>query len=205
MLKIFYRGARPGPDWHRHGTTSKTLQTLVDGGLGTIIVLKQRWLHVPTGRTCHARPVWDSPNSRYSLDVVVLTLYAWLLSSQGLLCTSWPWSDEECPARRSVQRWAARLAGHASDWLACSRRRLIEYVAPRSLEELLPTGGIPPPTGARMCNSLGDVVTGFALRDTVWLLKHIAQALSIPLRKLLIVARWRWPRSIRTQSPQESP
>lgn len=193
MLEIRHSGPRPGPGWHRHGTTTKTLVTVVDDQLACVVVHKQRWLEVATGRTCHDRPVWDAPNSRYGFDVVVLTLAAWLLGAVGLHATDWAWDDDR-PARRSVQRWAADLARHADDWLQRSRRRLVEHVAPRPLEELLPAGGIPPPAGARVRNRQGDVAVAGQPRDVVWLLKNTAHALCIPLRKLLVVARWRWPR-----------
>jgi len=194
VLEVFYTDERPGPGWHRHGTTSKALPGVVGRHLVPVRLSKQRWLHVETGRTRHDRPAWDSPNAGYALDVVVLTLCAWLVTSRGLHHIDWPWDDAERPSRRTVQRWAAALAPRAPDWLQVSRKHLIDHVAPRPLEDLLPTAGIPPPEGARLRSSQGAVVSATQLRDVVWLHNHAAQALSIPIRALLVVARWRWTR-----------
>lgn len=193
MLVITHRGDRPAPGCHRHGTTPRTLPGLVYGKLCPILLLKQRWLH-PDGTTTHDRPVWESPRCGYALDVVVLTLHTWLLAADGLHATDWPWDDSEHPSRRTVQRWAAALGTDADAWLHQARRRILDHVAPRPLEDLLPAGGIPPPEGARLRQSQGAVADASKLRDVVWLLKNAAQALCIPLRALLVVARWRWTR-----------
>lgn len=193
MLVLFHTAPRPGPGWHRHGTTSKTLPGLIGGRLLPIRLDKQRWLHVETRRTLHDRPAWDSPHAGYALDVVVLTLVAWLMSRRGLHAVDWPWDDAEAPSRRTVQRWATALAPLAERWLQHTRLRLIEHVAPRPLEDLLPAGGIPPPVGARLRHQNGVVSAG-QLRDVTWIIQNAAQALSIPIRALLVVARWRWNR-----------
>lgn len=195
MLELFHADPRPGPGWHRHGTTTKSLPGVTGRRLLPIRLLKQRWLDAATGHTRHDRPVWDSPHAGYALDVVVLTLHAWLLSQCGVHLVDWPWDDTDRPCTRTVQRWAAALAPHADDWLQRSRERLMHHVAPRPLEDLLPAGGIPPPEGARLRNRQGDTAAPSKLRDVVWLLENVAQAQSISIRTLLVVARWRWARN----------
>lgn len=48
-----YKGERPGPGWHAHGTFTRWLWILVQGSLRHVAVDKQRWLEVSTG--------WDVP------------------------------------------------------------------------------------------------------------------------------------------------
>jgi len=191
VLVLHHEGRRPGPGWHRHGTTSKFLFVVDEGRLRLVLLRKQRWLHVASGTTRHDRPFWDIPRHAFAMDVVVLTLAAWLVAGAGLHNTDWTWTKPR-PARRTVQRWAARLAPHADAWLQQARERILDFVAPRPMEELLPAGGIPPPRRVRAF-SQGNVLMAGKLRDVVWLLKNVAQSLSIPLLKLLGVARWRWP------------
>ena len=194
MRVVYHCGERPGPDWHRHGTTDKFLWVIVGFRLRRWLLRKQRWRHRITGKTRHDRPWYDVPRHRYGFDVALVVLAAWLLTDAGLHAVDWPWSDDR-PATRTVQRWAAELAPHAGTWLQASRQRLVDYVAPRPLEDLLPAGGIPPPRGARSRSSQGDAVQARQLRDVVWLHENVARALCIPLRLLLGVARWRWPKN----------
>lgn len=194
MHVIRFGGERPGPGWHRHGTTAKTIPLQVSGRVVRFLLLKQRWLHKATGRTLHDRPFYDAPGFQFGFDIVVVGLAAWLVGSVGLHAVGWPW-DDDGPSCRTVQRWAARLAELADDWLQTSRTRILDYVAPRPMEDLLPAGGIPPPEGARLRSSQGDVRQAWPLRDVVWLHEKAAQALSIPIRQLLGVARWRCPKN----------
>ena len=192
MLVVEICFERPGEGWHAHGFTSKTLLVLRGTELVPILLKKQRWLHVATGTTRHDRPLYDRPGAMYGFDVVVLTLAVWLVGAVGLHRADWPWDDDK-PARRTVQRWTARLAPLAVEWLQTARERFIDHVAPRPLEELLPAGGIPPPEGARSRQAKKPSTAACQLRDVVWLHENVARALSIPLRSLLVVARWRWP------------
>ena len=190
VLVLRHEGPRPGPGWHRHGTTPKLLLLVDRSWLRPVLLLKQRWLHVATGTTRHDRPVWDIPGHTFAMDVVVLTLAAWLVDGPGLHATDWPWHHPR-PARRTVQRWAAHLAPHADRWLQHARGHVLDFVAPRPLEELLPAGGIPPP--GRVRTRIRDGATAWQLRDVVWMLKNVAHSVPIPLLELLGVARWRWP------------
>ena len=190
MLVVDFCFERPGEGWHAHGFTSKTLLVLRGPELVPILLKKQRWLHVATGTTRHDRPFYDRPGGRFGFDVVILALAVWLVGAVGLHRADWPWDDDK-PARRTVQRWAARLAPHALDWLQTARQRFIDHVAPRPLEELLPAGGIPPPEGARSRSSHGD--SSPASSETSSGFPKTQRELSIPLHYFLVVARWRWP------------
>ena len=65
-------------------------------------------------------------------------IYVWVTSGLGLHRVNWPWNTES-PSRRTVQR----LAADAATWEQAIKTALIEFVAPRHLEELLPAGGLP--------------------------------------------------------------
>lgn len=201
MLTVIHRGPRPGPGWHAHGTTTKRILTFMEGCLARVELRKQRWLDRTTGRTVHDRPVYDTPGSPFGLDVVVLIFGVWLLGDAGLHAICWPWDNSPRPCRRTVQRWRAHLAPHAEDWLQRSRRRILEHVAPRPLEEMLPTGGIPPPGAVRRTRNPRDPTLAWRLREVAWFLNNVALALHIPVRSLLVVARWRWPRKFPAQPP----
>jgi hypothetical protein len=200
LLDVQHRGERPGPGWHAHGITAKLLIVVNDGALLTLRLAKQRWLHVDTGTTTHDRPVWDRPRARYALDVVVVALATWLFSDHGLHNTDWPWNDDR-PSTRTVQRRRRALRPHAESWLQHSRLRFLDYVAPRTLEDLLPAGGIPPPEGVRKQAPVKRVANASKLRDVLGMHRSLAQGLCIPFRKLLVVARWRWPSERPSQQP----
>ena len=185
-----YSAERPGPGWHAHGSTSKLLWAVDTNGLCLLLLVKQRWLHVDTGTTRHDRPVWDTPGSHYGLDVMFVVIYVWVTSGLGLHRVDWPWNTES-PSRRTVQRQVQRLAADAATWEQAIKTALIEFVAPRHLEELLPAGGIPPPkgrTGRSQDSTFADKLYG-----GVWLTNELAQNLSITVRSLLVLARRRWP------------
>ena len=186
-----WEGERPGQGWHAHGWTSKGLWVVDADRLVWLKLRKRRWLHVATGTTCHSRPDWDVPNSPYGLDVAFYVLGVWLLAVHGLHHVAWPWSAQhaERPSRRTAQRMLQRIAPDADRWLTGLRLALIDLVAPRPLEEILPAGGIPPPEG---CN---HVTQGSAhackLRGAVWIANCGVRSLPISMRRLLGVARRR--------------
>lgn len=189
MRRIRHSDARPGRGWHKHGVTSKRVWLVFDRRLEVVVLDKQRWLHVATGTTRHDRPVWDIPGHTYGLDVVVVVLATWLAGADGLHRAPWPWPQER-PARRTVQRWHAALLPHAGAWLQHARVQILDYVAPRHLEEVLPAG-IPPPRGRTRGQE--GALPARQLRDVTWIHHAVARALCIPLSRLLGVARWRWP------------
>ena len=190
---VRYATERPGPGWDAHGSTRKNLWVLHEQQLVPILLVKQRWLHVSTGTTRHDRPAYDVPGSPFGLDVAFFLIGHWLTSVAGLHNTDWPWSNSR-PARRTLQRWLARLAPDADHWLIAIRLACIERAAPRPLEEKLPTGGIPPPAVRRT----PWTASAWRLNSSAWTLKETAQALSISTRDLLTEARRRWNHSIPT-------
>lgn len=188
--KLVVRGARPGPGWHAHGTTRQRVTLLHDDRLVEVDLHKQRWLDVATGTTRHDRPNFTVPWSRHGLDVVFLALAAWLLGAVGLHRAKLPWRADR-PDRRTLQRWLRRLRPDAQRWLVAIRLALLERIAPRPLEEILPTAGIPPPGGCARF-SLGSVNEVSQLQCGIRLAQEGARLLHIPVRTLLVEARWRW-------------
>jgi hypothetical protein len=191
ITETVFEGERPGEGWHAHGWTSKGLWVVHDDRLVWLRLHKRRWLRVETGQTCHSRPVWDVPHSPYGLDVVFCVLGAWLLAVQGLHHVAWPWSHQqpERPARRTAQRMLRRLALDADRWLLGLRLALTDIVAPRPLEEILPTGGIPPPEGCTHVTQRSAHAS--KLRGAVWIANCGVQSFHISMRRLLGVARRR--------------
>ena len=197
---MIHRGDRPGPGWHAHGVTKKWILVLAGGGLVPARVLKQRWLHVDTGTTMHDRPPWDLPWSSSSIDVIFVVLAAWVLGADGVHRARWSCHSEH-PSPRTAQRWLARIVAEASSWRHAIRVALIDLLSPRPLEEIVPTGGIPPP-GKRWRHSKPEAVQAVGqLHDGLWLLTRGAEILSIPVRTLLVEAKARWPGT----SPQIPP
>jgi hypothetical protein len=191
IIETVFEGERPGQGWHAHGWTSKRLWVVHLDRLVRLTLHKRRWRQFETGITCHSRPSWDVPHSPYGLDVVFYVLGAWLLAVRGLHHIAWPWSQQhpERPARRTAQRMLYRLAPHADRWLLGLRLVLTDIVAPRPLEKILPTGGIPPPKGCthitQRSASAGKLV------GAVWIADCGVQSLCISMRRLLGVARRR--------------
>ena len=183
-----HRGVRPGPGWHRHGWTTRSLTIRVRRGLRQVLLKTQRWLEFSTKRTVHDRPLWELAWSSSTTDVVFLTLAAWLLAGNGLHRTAWPWPDDR-PSRRTAQRWLECLRPDALRWQHAIRLAVIDRLAPRPLEEFLPTGGIPPPKGRNPSHMSAAV---WQLHRGLWLLQE-AEALleDTPARTLLVEARRR--------------
>ena len=184
---LVHIGVRPGPGWHRHGFTGRWLWILRRKRLELVLLRKQRWLEVATGRTVHDRPDWELPWARAAIDVVFLTVATWVLSGRGLHRTTWPWSPDR-PCRRTACRWLRRLRPHALRWQQALRAVFIDRLAPRPLEEILPTGGIPPPEGRHPSQWSAQVLQ---LSGGLWLLCEAAQQLHIPVSTLLVEARRR--------------
>jgi hypothetical protein len=185
-----YAEERPGEDWHAHGVTLKHLWVLGERKQRLVGRLRrQRWLRAVTKESRHDRPAWDVPNSAFGLDIMFVLLNVWLGGLVGLLHAQWPWTALR-PSRRTVQRWAARLAPDAGPWLVAIRLACIELAAPRPLEENLPTGGIPPPVGRSRRHS--NPASASQLRCSGWILQSVARALCMPIRTLLTEARRRW-------------
>jgi hypothetical protein len=114
----------------------------------------------------------------------------------GLHRLSWPWTDPR-PSRRTVQRWRRRLTPKAPAWLFALQSTLTDAVAPKPLDEILPTEGIPPPRGRIQRDGAAK---DYELQSSTWLITKGAHALSIPIRALLARAASRLPTTTRTST-----
>ena len=106
---VVFVAPRPGPEWHAHGTTPRRLTTIVGAELRRIVLLKPRWRHRETGETCHSRPPDDVAAVRACTLVVVLKLWSWNSSAEGVHRRRevLPALDE-IAVPRTVQRWMRR-------------------------------------------------------------------------------------------------
>ena len=185
---FYYRGKRPAPAWHAHGTTPRQLAALRGGEAGRIRIHKQRWLHRDTGETCHSRPPDDVFAVRACTLVVVLKLWAWLSSGDGVLRCEPVLPDLDLVGSpRTVQRWLARALSLAADTEHALLHTLIDKSEPRPVESLMPGGRSPPrlsrwraPAAVRLLSgSLATLLLG-------------ASRLQTPTARLLAGARRRW-------------
>ncbi len=182
-----YAAERPGPDWHAHGNTPKTMWLLHEFGLSWVIIHKQRWLHVPSGSTVHDRPPFEVPWSSFGLVAVLVALRRWWSSPRGLLEQRRPWRGR-WPSRRTLQRWLARLAPDALRWHATLRDVVVDRLAPSTLEDLFPAGPDPPGTVARF-GIHGP--QAWQLESGLRILDGAAPTLSVPWSTLPVEARRR--------------
>lgn len=188
-----YDGERPGEDWHAHGYFPRWLWML-DLARRQLVrkrIWKRRWLDPVVRQTCHSRPPDDAAQVWSCTVIIVLRLWAWLDSGQGL-CSA-PQAVPEIeghPRPRTVRRWLARAAGRAFDLLQTIRQAVIERSEPRPVEQLFPGGLSPPPTlmhrrWRRDTTEIGHLWQAFA-----WLLGGAIQ-LAVPAALLLAEARGR--------------
>ncbi len=84
------------------------------------------------------------------------------------------------------QRWLDRLRPDALRWQDAIRLAVIDRLAPRPLEEFLPTGGIPPPEGRHQSLWPAEV---WQLQRGMWLTKTATHLLDSPVHTLLVEAR----------------
>jgi len=183
-----YRGQRPGPDWHGHGYTAKTLLVLHEDRLVRLEVHKQRWCSMLGEGTVHDRPPRDLCWARYGLVVVFRAVWTWMNAPQGLHHVDWPW-DPDRPDRRTVQRWLARLLPDALAWQVAIRDVVVDHLAPRPLKERYPTG-LPPPGG--LARWVRETVKAGQLNNGLTLVENSAPLLNISRSKLLVEARRRF-------------
>ncbi len=183
-----FRCQRPGPDWHGHGYTTKTLSILHQGRLVNLEVHKQRWRDTAGGDTVHDRPPRDLCWARYGLVVVFRAIWAWMNAPRGLHHVDWPWEPER-PDRRTVQRWLARLLTEALAWQVAIRDVVVDHLAPRPLKEWYPTG-LPPPGG--LVRWARETVQAGQLSNGLSLLENSAPLMNISRTQLLVEARRRF-------------
>lgn len=154
-------------------------------------IWKRRWFDPVVGQTCHSRPPDDAAQVWSCTLIIVLRLWAWLDSGQGLGRAPEALPElEEHPSVRTVGRWLARAADRAFDVLQAIRNAIIERSEPRPVERLFPGGLSPPPPlmhrrWRRDTSQIGHLWQAFA-----WLLGG-AIDLTTPASLLLAEARGR--------------
>jgi len=181
-----YRGERPSPAWHGHGTFPRKTWTLIDGALVRIEVHKQRWRLTGTMRTCHSRPPDDLASVWFCSLVVATALWGWLCGEDGLHRHE-PAAPalSERPSPRTVQRWLARALAHAEATALSLRRAVIDRCEPRPMESYV-GGGLSPPR-----RRWGDPGKVAALRSGLYHLFEGALTLDVHVSLVLAEARGR--------------
>ncbi len=186
---LVFRGERPGVDWNVHGSFSRWLWTVVDGERVRVRLLKTRWRHL-RGGTVHSHPPDDVAQIHFCSTVVVICLWAWLVSGRGVenyedafpsLC--------ERPSRRTVQRWMRRALELAMTTQQLLRFAVIERGEPRPMKRLFPSGLAPPEERGRRRWSNRVLVE--ALHSGLEIVVDGAVSFDVPLPLLLAEARGR--------------
>ena len=187
--ELIYPGQRPADDWHRHGWLRRQLWLLVEGRLERRRIRKQRWLHVPTGKTCHSKPHDEVGGLWFCSLVVVLKLWAWLVGPHGLHnIREVDHALDEHGSKRSVQRWLRRAQPAARHIQQAIRGAVMERCEPQAMEELFPDGLSPPACRNRRWREPESVAT---LTKALTLLFTGAIELKTPTSTLLAEARGR--------------
>lgn len=189
---LVFRGERPGDEWEGHGFFKRWLWTLVDGKRVRRPLLKARWRHKRRSqRTCHSRPPDDVAQIHFCTVVVVLCLWAWLVSGSGAEVYEdvFP-SLSERPSRRTRQRWMKRALAHATSTQQFLRLVVIERGEPRPMKRLFPSGLAPP--GDEDRRRWRDRALVEALRAGLEIVVNGAVSFDVPLALLLAEARRRW-------------
>lgn len=189
-----YRGERPGPDWHGHGTFARALVVLDKGVLVEVVLLKQRWRLRGTNTTCHSRPADDPARMRFCVLIIVLRLWACLISIAGFLSRTEVAAGlmEGAGSDRTVQRWMARAQRNALLVQQAVRQAVLAAirVEPRPEEDIFRRGRAPPEAlSVRYRNSLESTTTLWRALDMLFV---AAKQLPGDLALLLAEARRRW-------------
>lgn len=104
---FYWRGTRPGPDWHAHGVLRSRPHDLRRGHLVRIPVAKQRWKHKHTNETVHSTPP-DDVGKHYTALVIAISLFIWLDAALGLHTHTRLFPSLDDIATRTLQRWLKR-------------------------------------------------------------------------------------------------
>jgi hypothetical protein len=189
-----YRGKRPGPDWHGHGSFAKALVVLDHGALRQVVLLKQRWRLRGTNTTRHSRPADDPERMRFCVQLIVLRLWACLISAVGFAHRTEVLShlSEGAGSDRTVQRWMARARRNALPVQQAVRQSLLAAtrVEPRPEEDVFRRGRAPPESLlSRYRNSTESTTTLWRALDMLFV---AAKQLPGDLALLLAEARRRW-------------
>lgn len=189
--EVRYFGERPGPEWYVHGWCRKRLTVLSNGTPLEIVLLKQRWLLRGTNQTCHSRPPDDPVRVRFCTLIIVLRVWACLLT--GFLYRSELIPGlESAGSDRTVQRWLAHALRNGLSMQQAVRQTLLEFrrVEPRPEEDIL-RGGRDPPVGL-LVRYRKNAEAASTLWRTLDLLFVGAKQLSRDVASLLAETRRRW-------------
>lgn len=174
-------GTREGR-YHSHGGFLRWLKTLVDGGIERIRLRKPRFLCLTCGKTFSLHPPETIPRKSYCSFLIILFLWSYLTSSEGMhQCLPGEFSEDV--SARTVARylWSARRV--ATETQQFIREVLIQKIEPRPVEELFP-GGLDPPESLRRKQSK-EPDTAWSLWRALHMLRQGAQAIPIDPRTLL--------------------
>jgi hypothetical protein len=87
---------------------------LISGVVQAIELRKRRWRQVGTNTTCHSRPPGEIAWMRYSALLMVIRLWAWISSAEGVhRHEDESASKTRAGSLRSMQRWSRRAVGNA--------------------------------------------------------------------------------------------
>jgi hypothetical protein len=187
-----YDGVRPGPDWHAHGWFSKSIVVLVGGVVTAIPLLKRRWRLKGSNTTCHSRPPDDPVRVRFCSLIIVLRIWAWMISVGGFFHRVEVLRGlEQAGSDRTVQRWIARALANSQGVQQAIRQMLLTIKnEPRPEDDVFRKGRSPPEGLVRRCSGSIDAVS------TLWrafdMLFVSAKDLSTDVSFLLAEARGRW-------------
>lgn len=182
---LYWRGTRPGPDWHAHGLLRTRPLDLRRGHLVALRVAKQRWKHRHTGETVHSVPP-DDLGKRYTALVIAIALFAWLDVALGVHRHERPFHDLDRIDPRTLQRWLRRARPGALQQGV--RTVLLDLGHPP--ETLFPRGLPPPPLGRHAWRDPAQVCRlhrglAMALRAALGLNRPAAMLLGDARRKTL--------------------
>jgi len=140
---FYWRGTRPGPDWHAHGVLRTRPRDLSGGRLVRLTIAKQRWKHKDTNETVHSAPP-DDLGKHYTALVIAVSLFAWLDAVLGIHTHTRVFADLDRIAPSTLQRWLRRA--HPLTLQQGIRVALLDRGHPP--EHLFPRG-VPPPQRER--------------------------------------------------------
>ncbi len=189
---VRYDGLRPGPDWHAHGWFSKSIVVLVAGVVKSIPLLKRRWRLKGSNTTCHSRPPDDPTRVRFCTLIIVLRIWAWMISVGGFFHRVEVLTGlGQAGSDRSVQRWIARALANSQGVQQAIRQMLLAIKnEPRPEDDVFRRGRSPPEVLVRRCKrSIDSVSTLWRAFDMLFV---SAKDLSTDVSLLLAEARRRW-------------
>jgi len=191
---VRYRGERPGPEWYAHGTFDKRITVLQEGKPVQVVLRKQRWLLRGTNTTCHSRPPDDPIRVRFCVTIIVLRIWACLVSGVGLhrRARLHPAPEDGAGSGRTVQRWIARALRNALLVQQAIRQAILAMtrVEPRPEEDMFRRGRAPP--AALVCRYRFNTESATTLWRALDMLFVAAKQLPGDLALLLAEARRRW-------------